>query len=418
MNVPRRFPRQVVDRILSIDMEPNNHAIILNFSEEGLGFRALNPVTQLGQLKFSFLDNGERIQATGELVWTDASQKSGGLQLGLMPEWSRDRFRSWVAQKEVVENRVPLPPPVNREIRGAPAVGAEYPAPPQAGAPYSDAPPVRPLWSAHTAQSAPAPAFEPPSFALMGEPEYSRYPEEMGFPDSRGKFLRGFLTGVLIAALVTVVVISVYPSTIIDTLNRGRAAIGLGPAPAATMASSPLPPVAAVPPASASSAAPAAPPPAGSTGAPVAPAPNPNAVNPNADDASSANDGAVPPSTLAPPVPAMPAPPISHATTEASSGGAPAKPALDSGDADLAVARRYLDPKAGAAEHAAAVPALWGAVQKGNIQAEIMLADLYARGDGVTKNCNQARVLLRAAAERGNSEASQKLALVVRYGCR
>ena len=82
------------------------------------------------------------------------------------------------------------------------------------------------------------------------------------------------------------------------------------------------------------------------------------------------------------------------------------------------MAERYLNPKAGAAEHAAAVPALWDAIQKGNLQAEVMLADLYARGDGVTRNCNQARVLLRAAAERGNSEASQKLALLVRSGCR
>jgi len=37
------------------------------------------------------------------------------------------------------------------------------------------------------------------------------------------------------------------------------------------------------------------------------------------------------------------------------------------------------------------------------------LADLYLRGDGVARNCAQARVLLSVASEKGNTEAMQKL---------
>jgi TPR repeat protein len=61
---------------------------------------------------------------------------------------------------------------------------------------------------------------------------------------------------------------------------------------------------------------------------------------------------------------------------------------------------------------------LWAAVEKGNVQAEITLADMYARGEGVTKNCNQAQVLLRAASKKGSNEASQELAQLIRTGCR
>ena len=51
------------------------------------------------------------------------------------------------------------------------------------------------------------------------------------------------------------------------------------------------------------------------------------------------------------------------------------------------------------------VRALWAEVGQGNTTAEVTLAKLYLIGGGVTKNCDQARVLLRAAAKKGNSEA-------------
>ena len=85
----------------------------------------------------------------------------------------------------------------------------------------------------------------------------------------------------------------------------------------------------------------------------------------------------------------------------------------DLGDEDLALAQRYLGNKAGPASSTSAAHLLWAAVEKGNVTAEITLADLYARGDGVTRSCDQARVLLRAAAARGSSEASQELAQII-----
>jgi TPR repeat protein len=57
-------------------------------------------------------------------------------------------------------------------------------------------------------------------------------------------------------------------------------------------------------------------------------------------------------------------------------------------------------------------------VEKGNSTAETDLADLYLRGDGVAKNCDQARILLSAASDKGNAEAMQKLTELNRTGCR
>jgi hypothetical protein len=63
------------------------------------------------------------------------------------------------------------------------------------------------------------------------------------------------------------------------------------------------------------------------------------------------------------------------------------------------------------------VSSLWAAVQNGDAAAELVLANRYIAGDGVVKNCDQARVLLEAAAKRGNSAAAKRLATLPSTGC-
>ena len=60
---------------------------------------------------------------------------------------------------------------------------------------------------------------------------------------------------------------------------------------------------------------------------------------------------------------------------------------------------------------------LWTAVEKGNSKAEVSLAELYRRGEGVTRNCDQTRILLTAAARKGNAEAQRRLDKFLRAGC-
>ena len=64
-----------------------------------------------------------------------------------------------------------------------------------------------------------------------------------------------------------------------------------------------------------------------------------------------------------------------------------------------------------------AVALLWTGVGKGYVPAEVTLADLYARGDGVPRNCEQARVLLKAAIQKGSPEGRRRLALLRQQGC-
>jgi len=64
------------------------------------------------------------------------------------------------------------------------------------------------------------------------------------------------------------------------------------------------------------------------------------------------------------------------------------------------------------------VDSLWGAVQSGSVSAEVSLAERFARGEGVNKNCDQAKVLMKAAADRGNREARLRLYQMETGGCR
>jgi hypothetical protein len=61
---------------------------------------------------------------------------------------------------------------------------------------------------------------------------------------------------------------------------------------------------------------------------------------------------------------------------------------------------------------------LWNAVAKGNPQASVELASMYVQGKGVARNCEQAEILLRGAAEKGNEKAKLNLRQIhLQGGC-
>lgn len=71
----------------------------------------------------------------------------------------------------------------------------------------------------------------------------------------------------------------------------------------------------------------------------------------------------------------------------------------------------------GARDSSEAAKLLWKAVSKQNAGAAVLLSDLYARGDGVPRSCDQARLLLVAAAKRGSVDAAQHLRSLETQGC-
>ena len=88
------------------------------------------------------------------------------------------------------------------------------------------------------------------------------------------------------------------------------------------------------------------------------------------------------------------------------------------GAEELATAQRYLNGVAGKERNSAeAAKWLWKAIAKHNSTATVLLADLYLKGDGVEKNCDQARVLLDSAALKGVKDAAERLRHLQAFGC-
>ena len=152
-----------------------------------------------------------------------------------------------------------------------------------------------------------------------------------------------------------------------------------------------------------------------------------NPSQPDSSSQQSTNDGA----TTAPagiaagkervpsPSRAVPMPDRSAAQPPADATTRPATAPADSGTGqeEFNAARDILRSGSRQRQLSVAVELLWSGVRKGYVPAEVTLADLYRRGDGVEKNCDQARVLLVAASKKGSFDARQMLEQMAERGC-
>jgi hypothetical protein len=91
--------------------------------------------------------------------------------------------------------------------------------------------------------------------------------------------------------------------------------------------------------------------------------------------------------------------------------------AAEGGQQELAVAQRYLSGASGVRDSGEAAKWLWRAVGKQNGPAIVLLSGLYARGDGVSKNCDQARLLLLTAVKKKVPAAAQGFQQLQLDGC-
>ncbi|MGA9808489.1 MAG: hypothetical protein WBQ56_12460 [Candidatus Sulfotelmatobacter sp.] len=114
--------------------------------------------------------------------------------------------------------------------------------------------------------------------------------------------------------------------------------------------------------------------------------------------------------------PSIKARPTPRIVAVSASSGAGA--AGQNGSEELATAEKYLNAGPGMARDSQqAATWLWKAVAKQNLTATMLLSDLYLRGDGVTKSCDQARLLLDAAARKGGTAAAERLRNLPAFGC-
>lgn len=472
----RQFPRKPLKNLAYINIEPNNGGIVVDVSEGGLRFHSAGPVPAEGQVKFWFSVNStDHLNAVGELVWTDDSRKTGGIRFIELPYDVRAKLRSLLgavnfepaANTPPSEAAPPIqPPPVgssaasaasrealameremdsvaplHRVITGAASAVAAGSTRPQT---YVTAAP-RPAPAAATIDAPRANIMNSPLSLLASEDDEfvadlrrarSRHVVTgLGDLEDRRRGARPFLVLLLLIALGAGGYYIYRWKTDLNASASQRLAsppvnMASTEGPAATATTSPVPNAGPQP--AGSSSATSAPPalPSGSAAAGNSSTSGPTLSS--GGDLSAAN-GSAAPSAAPPSAPASSAAPAAEASKkkmdsdETTRSGKDAKEVrnvkdvavdAEATEAEVDEARQLLHGANGRRDPAAAVRLLWKAVGDGSIAAELELAGIYERGDGVPKNCEQARVLLRAATTHGSETAAQELAALIRRGCR
>src|SRR5260370_28899274 len=95
----RRTFRKVPEKFAFIQLERDDGGAVLNVSEGGLSFNTFAPMEQTGPIHFWFsLNLNERIDAWGEVTWTDETKKLGGLRFIRVPERAERQIREWISR--------------------------------------------------------------------------------------------------------------------------------------------------------------------------------------------------------------------------------------------------------------------------------------------------------------------------------
>lgn len=375
MRTERRcIPRKRPGSISYFEFEAGSGGIVLDASEKGLAFQAADAVEQLGPSRMFISPHPEeRIELSGDVVWTDRAKKTGGLRFIDLGADSCNRIRGWLKQEGesgVADKRqeYPLPTSAVEEVPDIPR-----------GSSNLDTRPIPPILIEGRGPRPVEPRLAPILLPLMNQELNLQSQDSSGI---RRGFLHHIATGFLIVAFLSACVavaqnlglVAKFRPKVADALIRLGEKLN-GTTDSQSRISPPLPPP-EVP----------TPPPSAAKSIPDAPQPEPPA---NSDQVnSSAQSNSETPSLKIP---------------------------RAKEDADHSP---YSQASSLAPERSMEVSRLWSAVGAGSSAAEVDLARLYLKGEGVPKNCEQARILLRAAAKSGNREARQQLQRLRTYGCR
>src|SRR5579863_3773038 len=93
----RQHPRTTLQTFAYINLGANNYGSVLNISETGLSFRSVMPVARNRTVRFWFSEHSQRIEAIGEVTWTDETQKTGGLRFTTLSAEAREQVRHWIS---------------------------------------------------------------------------------------------------------------------------------------------------------------------------------------------------------------------------------------------------------------------------------------------------------------------------------
>jgi hypothetical protein len=463
----RKFLRKKPPHLIYLELDKDNGGMVLDATEDGIGFRAVTGLRGGTTVTFGFaLDGVTRLEGKGEIVWADGSGKTAGLRFTEVSDTFRERMRNWSAGEYVPYRRVPRPPEgapadtferLKHEIRAQysplsltdssvvpPAAASAVSEPSslateQAQAPQPeerDAPPVTSnlgetlFRDDQTAKTRSSSSSTPPPLDRL-PPEQWPSPLSPSRPQSGHRVAMGT---VLLAAFVAGAAVAgfAYRQVLGDSLIwlGQRVSGSTQPSQVERQVEHPSAQTPVETPASSGAAAThntsedsgTSSPSAGSIASPhqqensSATAETPKA--PVATPSVSADQAAHHPDrgAAAPPV-SQRSTGLTHAELPAAGANKPTTELADDGYEDFDAARAILRSNDRGQNMTRAVRLLWSGVQKGYAPAEVTLADLYQRGDGVEKNCDQARVLLEAATKRGSPEAKVRLDLLLNQGC-
>jgi hypothetical protein len=405
-SVQSQFSSIKLDHLVYVEVEARNGGMMLTVSEEGFTFRAVTSVRPSGRIPFSFVINGtQKLEGFGEIKWTKDEGKVAGLQFTDVSTEFLNALRKWL-------NQLSAPVvPSSAEARNDNSINLEHSL--RTESPQSAPPPMTEtqprsefgmnfgqslgsgtrqfdVAQASTLDTSTAPL--PRSTHILTDWEY---PDGLpAQPSSRGN-------GVVVAAGVAcLLLLAVLLYSFRETI--GRSLISLGQTLSSPSSSPSENSQAQVP--DTSKPEEDVQQPATTTAAKRDNAASSNGdKTPQSQSAASNNDK---PEAVRPQEDRQKTVPPPPKTENQFRDERPAP----SSEEPVAATTRNLSP-------AEEVRALWSAVGQGNTAAEVTLAKLYLIGGGVPKNCDQARVLLRAAAKKGNSEAISKLSQITRQGC-
>jgi PilZ domain-containing protein len=381
----RQAPRKKLVEIAYIGMGPENGGLVLDVSDGGLSFQAVAPVPPADTIQFLLTLRGHsRIEGAGEVAWANESRTVCGLRFTSLSDDAREQLNNWINQ-----SRTPAALLEKAALSASPA----------------------------TPQTEESPASLRSKSHIEAEPVYAIPPVAefyLSEPTGRSLWRTPLFYWITFGLLGTALTITAF----IFGIHVGESEIGSVAQVAAvhdSQASSRIPEPATVPASpkvndapSVSASAPAVPSTANSVQSGESSVPN---------DGTSHLQGALVNASKTDSVPASSSLRPGDAGLGAKSPDQRAEGALEAGKSELAAALASLRGTNGIRDSSRAAKLLWAAVASGNSAAEVVLADLYLRGDGVAKSCAQGRVLLEAAAKSRNVQGQQKLGELNTNGC-
>jgi hypothetical protein len=400
----RAIVRKRTQQLVYLELGRDNGGVMLNLSEDGCGFQAITPVKP-GQTRFAFqISGGRRIAGEADVVWVDDVGIMGGLRFLNLPIEARRQIRRWLEETRAPEEHGAFEPVAEEPIGVARAAreeiaaeiieppwnrGREQPSQAQpSGRTLEEAPPPSPAWANLRASSSVAGHDPRYTIPLMRD--------EDSYVASHPRSVTVW-RGIAVLAVVT----AIFALVVAYQHDVGNSLIWLGETlsgrtKAFSAPENKSPPTSPVQDTSAEKSA-------------VSTAPDTGDALSKPDDHGTEASSA-----------ALDKKPAENPLPPGAKGSSRLDAASAGGELPESILERQVPRDKPVEEWSSSdsVASLWEAVQGGSLSAERALAERFVRGQGVNKNCDQAKVLLKAAADRGSREARLRLYELETGGCR